>query len=159
MALSLNRKIVLRPNVFLCLVTLLALGAFITTMQPQHFGTVFRTFRLAEFAVGLWLLTPLWGRRDLLLVRCHLTALSVVLGSVLLGLLVAPGRARPGGRLVGVIWPIPSTQVAHYAAVTTGLVVVLWFCGYLARPDHRAHGGHGDSCLAPHSYQDRPCSP
>ena len=37
----------LRPNVFLCLVTLIVLGAFLTAMQPQHFGTVFRTFRLA----------------------------------------------------------------------------------------------------------------
>ena len=43
MALSLNRRVVVRPNVFLCLVTLLVLGTFITTMQPQHFGTVFRT--------------------------------------------------------------------------------------------------------------------
>ena len=132
MALSLNRKVVVRPNVFLSLLSLLVVGTFITTMQPQHFGTVFRTFRLAEFAVGLWLLTPWWGRRDLLLVRCHLTALSVVLGSVILGLLVSPGRALSGGgRLVGAIWPIQSTQVAHYAAVMTGLVVVLWFCGYL----------------------------
>jgi hypothetical protein len=131
MALSLNRKIVVRPNVFLCLVSLLVLGALITTLQAQHLGEVFRFFRLAEFAVGLWLLTPWWGRRDLLLVRCHLTALSVILGSVLLGLLVSPHRARGGGRLIGAIWPIPSTQVAHYAAVTAGLVVALWFCGYL----------------------------
>ena len=131
MALSLNRKIVIRPNVFLSLLTLLVVGTFISTMQPQHFGTVFRTFRLTEFVAGLWLLTPWWGRRDLLLVRCHLTALSVVLGSVILGLLVAPHRARNQGRLVGAIWPIQSTQVAHYAAVMTGLVVVLWFCGYL----------------------------
>jgi len=131
MALSLNRKVVIRPNVFLSLVSLLVVGTFITTMQPEHFGTVFRTFRLAEFAVGLWLLTPWWGRRDLLLVRCHLTALSVVLGSVILGLIVAPHRARNEGRLVGAIWPIQSTQVAHYAAVLAGLVVVLWFCGYL----------------------------
>ena len=29
------------------------------------------------------------------------------------------------------IWPIQATQVAHYAAVMIGLVVVLWFCGYL----------------------------
>src|SRR6266567_5758890 len=74
---------------------------------------------------------PWWGRRDVLLLRCHLATLGVCLGSVLLGLLVAPGRARPGGRLSGVIWPMPPTQVAHYAAVTTGLVVVLWFCGHM----------------------------
>jgi hypothetical protein len=32
------------------------------------------------------------------------------------------------GRLSGAIWPVPATQVAHYAAVTIGLVVVLWLC-------------------------------
>jgi O-Antigen ligase len=131
MALSLNRKVILRPNVFLCLVSLLVLGAIITSLQPQHFGTELRTLRLAGFVAGLWLLTPWWGRRDLLLVRCHLTCLGIALGSVLLGLLVAPGRAHAEGRLGGVLWPIPPTQAAHYAAVTTGLVVVLWFCNYL----------------------------
>ena len=29
------------------------------------------------------------------------------------------------------LWPIPPTQVAHYAAVTTGLVIVLWLGGRL----------------------------
>jgi hypothetical protein len=130
-ALSLNRKVIVRPNVFLCLVTLIVLGAFLTSFQPQHFGTVLRTFRLAEFVFGLWLLTPWWGRRDLLLVRCHLAVLSALLGSVVLGLVIAPGHARAGGRLGGALWPIPATQVAHYAAVMTGLVVVLWFCGQL----------------------------
>jgi O-Antigen ligase len=66
-----------------------------------------------------------------LLLRCHLTTLGVLLGSVLLGLFVAPGTARAGGRLGGAIWPMPPTQVAHYAAVTTGLLVVLWFCGHM----------------------------
>jgi O-Antigen ligase len=131
MALSLNRRVIVRPNVFLCLVSLIVLGTLLTSMQPEHFGTVFRTLRLAGFVTGLWLLTPWWGRRDLLLVRCHMACLSVILGSVLLGLLVAPGHARAGGRLEGVIWPIPPTQVAHYAAVLIGLVVVLWLCGQL----------------------------
>ena len=27
------------------------------------------------------------------------------------------------------LWAIPATQVAHYAAVTLGLVVLLWLCG------------------------------
>ena len=89
-ALSVNRRVIVRPNVFLCLVTLIVLGAFLPTLQPQHFGTVLRTFRLAGFVVGLWLLTPWWGRRDLLLVRCHLAVLSALLGSVVLGLVIAP---------------------------------------------------------------------
>lgn len=132
--LSLNRKLVVRPNVFLCLVTLIVLGAFVPALQPQHFGTILRTFRLAGFVVGLWLLTPWWGRRDLLLVRCHLTVLYALLVSVVLGFLIAPGTARYGGgtnRLGGALWPMPPTQVAHYAAVTMGLVVVLWFSGHM----------------------------
>jgi hypothetical protein len=95
---------------------------------------VYRTFRLAEFVTVLWLLTPWWGRRDLLLIRCHLRALMVILGSVLLGLLVAPGSAMAGGRLTGVLWGIPATQVAHYAAVMLGLVVVLWLCRQVRGP-------------------------
>ena len=129
-ALTINRKIVLRPNVFLCLVFLLAAEAFVTVTQ-QKFGTVYRTFRMAEFVVALWLLTPWWGRRDLLLVRCHLKALAVVLGSVLLGVLIAPNQAIGTGRLIGVLWAVPATQVAHYSAVIFGVTAVLWFCGQL----------------------------
>jgi len=130
--LAVNRRHMLRPNVFLCLVSLLAIEALVTCLQAQHFGTVYRSFRLTGFAVVLWLLTPWWGRRDLLLVRCHLITLSTVLGSVLLGVLVAPGRALPYGRLSGVLWPIPATEVGHYAAITLGLVVLLWVCGHIA---------------------------
>jgi hypothetical protein len=58
-----------------------------------------------------------------------LIALSLALGSVLLGLLVMPGRALSGGRLTGVLWGIPATEVAHYAAVLAGVMIVLWFGG------------------------------
>jgi O-antigen ligase len=54
---------------------------------------------------------------------------------VLLGLLLSPHTALSGGgtgRLGGAFWPMPPTQVAHYAAVTIGLVVVLWFCRKLS---------------------------
>jgi O-Antigen ligase len=130
-ALSVNRRLVVRPNVFLCLVCLLPANAFLTVLQPQYVGAIYRTFRLAEFVAVLWLLTPWWGRRDMLLVRCHLGFLSIILSSVLLGILVSPGLALGSGRLSGAIWQIPPTQVAHYAAVTVGLVVVLWLCGHM----------------------------
>jgi hypothetical protein len=130
-ALSVNRRVILRRNVFLFLATLLALEAVVPILQPQHFGTIYRVFRFAEFVITLWLLTPWWGRRDLLLVRCHLTALSVILASVGLGVMIAPGRALGSGRLSGVLWDIPPTQVAHYAAVVFGLVAILWCCGRL----------------------------
>ena len=130
-ALSVNPKVIVRPNVLLCLVSLLVVGAVLPMLQPQSLGIVYRTFRMAGFVAGLWLLTPWWGRRDLLLVRCYFVSLSVALGSVLLGLFISPHRARANGRLGGVVWPIPPTQVAHYAAVGIGLVIVLWFCGYI----------------------------
>jgi hypothetical protein len=130
-ALTINRKIVIRPNVFLCLVLLLAAEAIVTALRPQAFGTVYRTFRMVEFVAALWLLTPWWGRRDLLLVRCHLKALAVVLGSVLLGVLIAPTKAIGTGRLIGVLWAVPATQVAHYSAIIFGVTAVLWFCGQL----------------------------
>src|SRR6476660_6372017 len=126
-ALTVNPKVKVRPNVFLCLVSLLVLDAVITTLQPQHLGTVYRTFRLAEFVAALWLLSPWWGRRDMLLLRCHLLWLYVALGSVLLGLLVAPGHAlAQNGRLSGAIWTMFPTQVAQYSAVAAGLTIVLW---------------------------------
>jgi hypothetical protein len=130
-ALTINRRVVVRPNVFLSLVSLFVIEAIITSLQPEHLGTLYRTFRLGEFVAVLWLITPWWGRRDLLLVRYHLTALSVILGSVVLGLLVLPGHALTGGRLGGALWAIPATQVAHYAAIMFGLVVVLWLGGHL----------------------------
>src|SRR5690349_3918076 len=126
-ALTVNPKVKVRPNVFLSLVCLLVLDTVITTVQPQHLGNVYRTFRLAEFVAALWLLTPWWGRRDMLLLRCHLRWIYVALVSVFVGLLVAPGHAlAQNGRLSGAIWPMFPTQVAQYAAVAAGLTVVLW---------------------------------
>jgi hypothetical protein len=132
LALTVNRRIVVRPNVFLCLVSLLVIEALFTTLQPQHVGTVYRFFRLVEFVAVLWLLTPWWGRRDLLLIRYYLISLTVVLGTVILGLLVVPGRALSGGRLQGVLWDIPATEVGHYGAVVAGIVAVLWFGGMVS---------------------------
>ena len=130
LALTVNRPVLIRPNVFLSLMTLLALAAIVTSFDAQFpRGTGYRTFRLIEFVIVLWLLSPYWGRRDLLLARCHLRVMIIVLGSVLLGLAVSPGHALEAGRLGGAIWPIPATQVAHYSAVTIGMVSVFWLCG------------------------------
>lgn len=130
-AWSANRRMLIRPNVFLGLMTLLLIEALLAGMYPvgHIIGTLYRTVRLGEFVAVLWLLTPWWDRRDLLLVKCHLTSLGVVLGSVLLGVLVSPHRALAEGRLSGEFWPITPVQVADFTAVVLGLVVVLWFCG------------------------------
>jgi hypothetical protein len=126
--LTVNPRIKLRPNVFLCIVCLLVVDVAITAMQVHHLGTTFRTLRLIEFLAALWMLTPWWGRRDMLILRCHLFWLLVALGSVFLGILIAPGHAFSygGGRLTGAIWPMFPTQIAQYAAVVIGLLAVLW---------------------------------
>ena len=95
---------------------------------------------IRHFLAVLWLLTPLWGRRDMLLARWHVRCLAVACGTVVLGLLISPGGAFLDGRLYDRIWPIPSPQVAHYAAVLTGMVIVGWLSGVLktrARPRAR----------------------
>jgi hypothetical protein len=132
LALSANRRLLVRPNVFLCLLSLLIIESVFLILEPQHLGTIYRTFRFGGFVTVLWLLTPWWGRRDLLLVRSHLIALSIVLATVLVGIPVAHHTAFGQGRLDGALYPIPPPQVAHIAAIMTGLVVMLWLGGMLS---------------------------
>lgn len=126
MAVIVNRKLIVRPSVFLALISLLVVEAFVNALQARHFGTIYRSFRLGGFVFALWLLSPWWGRRDLLLVRSHVITTTVVLSFTVLGLIVSPTRALGGGRLGGAFWPTPPPQVAEFAAVTMGLVVVMW---------------------------------
>jgi hypothetical protein len=128
LALTVNRRKLIRPSMFLGLYSLLIVEVAFAALQARHFGTVYRTFRLAGFVSTLWLLTPWWGRKDLFLVKCHVQAMAIVLAQVILGLIVSPSRAMGGGRLGGAFWPTPPTQVAEFAAVTMGLVIVLWLC-------------------------------
>jgi hypothetical protein len=125
--LTINPKLRIRPNLFLCLYCLLILDSVLTAVQVHHLGTEFRTFRFAEYMFALWLTTPWWGRADMLILRCHLRWLYVALGSVGVGMLISPGKAFAyGGRLTGDIWPMLPTQIAQYAAVAIGLTAVLW---------------------------------
>ncbi len=136
LAMSVNRRLLIRPNVFMCLLTCLVIAAVISGVNPEagkFIATAYRTCRLTAFVGTLWLLTPLWDRRDLLLVKAHLVALFGVLGTVLLGLLIVPGRALAEGRLSGEFWPITPVQVSDYSAVALGILVVLWFCGETKR--------------------------
>ena len=131
LALLANPRGVIRPNLFLVLLSLLAVVALMVSIHSEFYlGSTFRACRLLGFTAVLWLLTPWWGRSDFALLRAHLTCLRVVLGTVLVGALVAPGVAFSyDGRLSGALWPIPPTQVAHYAAVLLGCTAVLWFGG------------------------------
>ncbi len=132
--LILNRQRLIRPNLFLTLYSLLAVSATISSLRMDAgLGSLLRAGRFIVFVAVLWLLTPLWGRRDRILLRWHIQCLSIVLGSVIVGLVIAPGHARQGGRLSGVIWPIPATQVGHYAAVLAGIAIVLLLAGVMQR--------------------------
>ena len=126
LALSINPRMRIRPNWFLGLYTLLATTSLMMSVRLVGLGTAYRSFRFIAFLAVLWLITPWWGRRDLTMLRCQMRILVVILASVVLGLLISPGKAMPDGRLSDVIWPIWSTQVAHFAAEVAGLTVVLW---------------------------------
>ncbi len=132
LVLSVNRRLLVRPNVFLLLLSLIVVESFMLILEPQHIGTIYRSFRFAGFVTTLWLFTPWWRRRDLLMVRLHLQALGVTLGFVLLGVPIKHHSAFGEGRLDGAFWPLPPPQVAHVAAIATGLVVVLWLGGVIS---------------------------
>lgn len=128
LALALNPRVRVQPSPYLFLLSLLALVSIASSIQLESgYGALVRCVRLVEFVVTLWLLSR-WWCGDLRFARYHIRTLGAVLLSVLAGLAIAPGKAfsGPGGRLVGAIWPIPSTQVGLYCATITGLCVVLW---------------------------------
>lgn len=134
LALLANPRAVVRPTLFLVLLTMLAIVSLMVSIHNQFMlGSTFRAVRLLEFVVVLWLLTPWWGRPEFDLLKTHLTCLRVVTATVLIGAMLSPGAAFSyGGRLSGAIWPVPPTQVAHYAAVLLGCTVVLWFGGLVS---------------------------
>ena len=130
LALLANPRGLVRPNVYVVLLSAMCLVALMVSLHnPFVLGSTFRAMRFAGFVLVMWLLTPFWGRRDLALLRCHRTCLTVVTASVVVGALIAPGLAFSfQGRLAGVIWPILPTEVAHYASVLMGITVLLWMC-------------------------------
>jgi hypothetical protein len=135
LALSINRKVLFRPNLFLLLMTVLCITSVMMSVRGYYgLGSVLRAGRLAGFVAILWLLTPWWGHRDLLMLRVHRRALTAILAVVLLGLVLFPTKSLDqagGGRLGGSIWPIQPTTVAHDAAILAGTTVVLWFVGLI----------------------------
>jgi O-antigen ligase len=137
LAFTVNRKGLIRPNVFLALYSLLGVVSLAMSIRFIGLGTTYRAFRLVAFLAALWLLTPWWRDRSLVILRSQLLFLYLILGSLLLGILVAPGKAFAvnfgSHRLDGAIWPIPAPQVGHYMAELAGLTVVLWICGMIRR--------------------------
>ncbi|MFW5472225.1 hypothetical protein ACOCJ5_02855 [Knoellia sp. CPCC 206450] len=125
-----NPRGLVRTNLFMILMSVLAVLGLAVSLHNEFFlGSTYRAVRFILFVVVLWLLTPWWGRRDMLLLRCHRRVVWVALGTVLLGAALSPGLAfSVEGRLAGVIWPIWPTGVAHLAATLFGTSVVLWMC-------------------------------
>jgi hypothetical protein len=135
LALTVNRRLVIRPNTLLALASLLAASSLMISIRGEvsRVGSDVRAGRLIGFVLVLWLLTPWWGRRDLMLTRVHLRCLVAVLAMVVAGLLLSPHLAFTEGRLYSDIWPIAPTQVAHYAAEVAGITAVMWLAGILSR--------------------------
>src|SRR4029077_20856878 len=143
-ALLLNRDRLVRPNLCLGLFSILALSSLVTSVRLNTgLGSLVRDVRFVTFLAVFWLLTPLWGRRDMMLARLHVRCPAVLCGTVVLGLVISPGGAFQDGRLYNRIWPSPSTQVAHYAAVLTGMVIVAWLSGVIKRRPALATAGAG----------------
>jgi hypothetical protein len=130
LALLVNPRIVIRPNLVLVLLSVMALVGLVVSIHSEFFvGSTYRAIRLVGFVACLWLLTPWWGRRDMMLLRVHRVCLWVLLGSVIVGAALGPGKAFSfQGRLSGILWPVPPPQVAHYAAVLLGTSTILWMC-------------------------------
>jgi len=136
LAVSINRRGLVRPSLFLFFMTVLCVTTTMVSLRGYFsvIGSDYRCVRLLLMVATLWLLTPWWGRKDLLLLHYHRRMMLIVLLTVLAGIALSPTAAfaqAGGGRLGGTIWPIPPTQVAHYAAVLAGTTIVLWFSGLL----------------------------
>ncbi|MFH8734477.1 MULTISPECIES: O-antigen ligase domain-containing protein [unclassified Streptomyces] len=128
LALAVNLRLRIRPGAFVFLLTLLLVPSVISSVNLESgFGALFRCARLALFIGTLWLLSRWWDG-GLTFVRHHIRMYFAVLGSVAAGLVISPGAALPdlyGGRLVGALWPLTPPQIGQYAAVITGLTVLL----------------------------------
>ncbi|MCI0386871.1 O-antigen ligase domain-containing protein [Streptomyces sp. CNQ085] len=128
LALAINPRVRIRPNAFVFLLTLLLVPSVVSSADlGAGVGALFRCARLTLFVSTLWLLSRWWDGSPTF-VRHHIRMYCAVLGSVVAGAVVSPGAAMPelyGGRLVGALWPLTPPQIGQYAAVITGLAVLL----------------------------------
>lgn len=129
LALVVNPKLRFRPSAYLLLLTLLLAVSILSSLSLESgLGALFRCFRLSLFVATLWLLTRWWDG-DTRFARYHIKGYAIVLTTVAVGLVVSPGKAMPGvygGRLSGAVWPLTPPQIGQYAAVISGLALLLW---------------------------------
>lgn len=134
LAVTINPGRYVRPNLFLGLYTILGIAGLTASVRAPTIGYDIRALRFVIFVAMLWLLTPFWGLADLTIARLHQRWLMVLVGVVLLGLVLAPGKALAfDGRLQGTIWPMAATQVAHYGGTLVGMTAILWMCRLVPR--------------------------
>ncbi|MFI7385560.1 O-antigen ligase domain-containing protein [Streptomyces sp. NPDC049813] len=128
LALLVNRRLRIRPSAFLLLLTLLLVPSVLSSVHLESgLGALFRCGRLALFVGTLWLLSCWWDGSTTF-VRHHIRMYFAAIATAAAGLVISPGAAMPelyGGRLVGALWPLTPPQIGQYAAVITGLTVLL----------------------------------
>jgi hypothetical protein len=85
--LSANKKLLVRPNVYLLLATAMCLCAAIMSFRGYWggVGSIVRWSRFAAFLGAFWLTTPWWGRRDRMILQFQRRALIVVMATVIVG--------------------------------------------------------------------------
>lgn len=128
LALISNRQVRIRPNVYLCFLTVLTIAGLASSLGLEGgIGSLFRCFRMILFVATLWLLSR-WWRGDLTFVHIHLRVVGVVALSVFVGMVTLPSIAfsYTDGRLVGFLWGIPPPQVAMWCVICIGLSTILW---------------------------------
>jgi hypothetical protein len=134
-ALSTNRALLVRPSPFLVCLTGLVLVTFIPVMRlAVPFGTLYRVFKFTLWLSTLWLTSRWWGRRDMLILRCHLRCTLTANALVTAGLVFFPTGALGGyesGRLVGVFPTLPPPQVGQLATISAGIALLGWNAGYV----------------------------
>ena len=91
-ALSINPRMRMRPNWFLGLYTLLTIESLMMSVRLVGLGTDYRSLRLIVFLFVLWLLTPWWGRQDLIILRSHVRVLVFLLILVVVGFCFHPEK-------------------------------------------------------------------
>ena len=148
LALVANPRGLMRPNAYVVAFSLLVLLALMVSLHnPFLAGSSYRALRFAGFVGVLWLLSPYWGRRDLLLLRCHRICLLVVVGSIALG----PRGCPRAGVLVrrtarrGVLADLshPGGALRRRAARHHGRAVDVPRHRRPQRSARRGHGGDG----------------
>ena len=93
LALTVNPRLRVRPNLFLSLYTLLAITTLMMSVRLISFGTAYRGIRLLGFLAVLGSSPPGGAGKHLLFLRVQVRFLVGILASVVLGLLLAPHKA------------------------------------------------------------------